>query len=813
MPRHSFNGLVLATLLMVLPPVAVLEFGVLQVQAQTVPTTDLKAEADQLLKEAVQAYQQNEYQTALEKLQKAHAQFQQIDDKQGRAGALLGIGAVYDDLGEKQKALEYYNQTLPLYKAVEDRGGEAITLNNIGAVYDDLGEKQKALEYYNQTLPLYKAVEDRSMEATTLNNIGLVYSDLGEKQKALEYYNQALPILKAVGNRSVEATTLNNIGLVYSDLGEKQKALEYYNQALPLRRAVEDRSGEATTLNSIGGVYSNLGEKQKALEYFNQALPLRKAIGDRSGEAITLSWIAYTLEQQQQTTLAIIFYKQSVNVTESLRNDIRGLPQEIQQIYTRTVAGSYRDLANLLLKQDRILEALQVLDLLKVQELQDFLKDIKGNERTTKGIELLAAEQQILAPFNQGNPATFPNLNTYLNSSTVQTLSQQLQKTAATQNLKLNAYSDLQTRLSQLGTRSALFYPLLLKDRLELVLFTPNAPPIYRSVPATEAQVQQAIQFFRLTLSDRYDPRVKSAAQQLYTWLIQPLEAELQRAKIQTIIYAPDGQLRYVPLAALYDGQQWLVEKYHINYVTAFALTNLTPRTQGLPKILAAAYTEPQTTTVNINQQSIPFDPLSAALPEVKALAAQFPQTEVLTEKAFTRQAMIPNKLNRYGIVHLATHGKLVDGSPENSFILLNNGEYITLRELKNWQLPNVSLVVLSACQTALGEKLGSGIEIIGFGYQLQVAQARAAIASLWEVSDDGTKRLMKLFYEQLKTAKLSPTAALAAAQSAMIQTQQSAHGSQEQAGLPDGDRPPNAELPFIHPYYWAPFILIGNGL
>ena len=251
------------------------------------------------------------------------------------------------------------------------------------------------MEYYQQALPLWRAVGDPSGEASTLNNIGKVYSDLGEKQQALEYYQQALPLSRAVGDRTNEARLLNNIGAVYSALGEKEQALEYYQQALPLWRAVGDRSGEAVTLNNIGGIYDDLGEKQQALDYYQQTLPLSRAVEDRTGEAITLDNIGYLLQGENQPQLAIIFYKQSVNVYETLRDDIKGLSEELQQTYTESVADTYRRLADLLLQQDRILEAQRVLDLLKVQELDDYLRGVSRNSNTEQGVPKLPPERQI----------------------------------------------------------------------------------------------------------------------------------------------------------------------------------------------------------------------------------------------------------------------------------------------------------------------------------------------------------------------------------------------------------------------------------
>ncbi|NJM64285.1 MAG: tetratricopeptide repeat protein [Acaryochloris sp. RU_4_1] len=327
--------------------------------------------------------------------------YRAVGDRKGEATTLNSIAKVYSNLGQNQKALEYLNQSLPISRAVGDRASEAITLIGIGNIYNILEENQKALEYYNQALSLRRIVGDRTNEATILYNIGIIYSDLGQKQKALEYYNQALFIKQAVGNRAGEATILNGIGNVYSKLGQNQKALAYLNQSLPISRAVGNREGEAATLKNIGNVYSDLGEKKKALEYYNQSLPIYRAVGHRAGEASTFSNIGSLLAEQKQPALAIFFYKQSVNIRESLRNDIRGLPKEIQQTYTQSVASAYRTLADLLLEQDRVLEAQQVLDLLKVQELEDYLTNVRGNAQTVKGIDYLQPEQQILAKFNE----------------------------------------------------------------------------------------------------------------------------------------------------------------------------------------------------------------------------------------------------------------------------------------------------------------------------------------------------------------------------------------------------------------------------
>lgn len=194
--------------------------------------------------------------------------------------------------------------------------------------------------------------------------------------------------------RRGEGTTLNNIGHVYTDQGQYPKALEFLSQALAIHQEIGDKAGEGTTLNNIGAVYNALRQYTKALEFFSQALAILTEIGDKPSEGTNLSNIGSLLAAQNQPELAIVFYKQSVNTTEAIRKDLRVLPKEQQQSYTETVAYTYRRLADLLLKQDRVLEAQRVLDLLKVQELDDYLRNVRGNNNTAQGLPNLPPEQQ-----------------------------------------------------------------------------------------------------------------------------------------------------------------------------------------------------------------------------------------------------------------------------------------------------------------------------------------------------------------------------------------------------------------------------------
>jgi CHAT domain-containing protein len=727
----------------------------------------------------------------------------EIKDRLSEGQSLGNLGISYSALSKYDKAIEFQLQRLAISREIKDRQGEGQTLANLGGDYYFLNKYDKAVEFHLQALYIFREIKDFFGEGAALGNLGIAYQALGKYDKAIEFHLQKLAIAREIKDRNGEGISLGNLGLAYSSLGKYDKAIDYLQQALAIAWEIKDRLSEGQSLNNLAVTYEKLNRDREAIISYQQALNIAKEIGDRSGEGLALSNLGEILSKTKQPELSILFYKQSINVREAIRQDISKLDKDIQKSYLNTIEGSYRRLANLLLKQGRIMEALQVLDLLKVQELQDFFKDVKGNEKTAQGIELLNEEKEFWQSFNKQNID--------LTTANTQQILQQLRQTAPAQNLKLDTYKDLQTRLQKLGSNSALLYPLILEDRLELVLFVPNAPPISRTVKVKQTELIKVAEQFREDIQKPNSLAVLDPANKLYNWMIEPIANDLKQANITTIIYAPDGVMRHVPLAALYDGKQWLVEKYRINYITALSLTNIDPQIQQAPRILAGAFTD-RSGTVKIGDNNISFSSLPAALPEVENLVSNFPNTTKLIDKDFNRKAIASDKLNQYNIIHFATHAHLVAGSPEDSFVLLNNNEYVTLRQVKDWKLPNVGLAVFSACQTALGGKLSSGIEIIGFGYQLQQAQARASIATLWEISDGGTQALMGKFYERMKLTS-SSAEALQQAQIDLIRSNGKST-DEKRAGVRitwQGIKP-EVESQLNHPYYWAPFILIGNG-
>jgi CHAT domain-containing protein/tetratricopeptide (TPR) repeat protein len=806
---RSFTGGLLVTIGVSLFPIQVSTFSYLKsVNAQSISSKE--KEAEQLLKLGDEQYEKSQFQEALQTYRKALEIYQQNKDRKGVGKSQRKLGNIFNALGQYQKAIEYLDQALEIARQIGDQESEGRTLNNFGNTFDYLGQPQKAIGYYQQSIGIAKQIGDLKGEGNAQSNLGSAYYSIRQYQKAIDHYQQALAITRQINYRSAEARALNHLGIAYNSLKQYQKAIEFYQQSLVIAKEIGNIIVEGSVINNLGNTFIFLGQYQQAVGYYQQSLVISKQIGDRSGEGRALNNLGYLFAKINQLELSILFYKQSINVREEIRKDIRGLSIEVQKSYLSTIESSYRNLVKLLLTQDRILEAQQVLDLLKVQELGDYLKTLRGNSQTAQGVELqrhelniiaLASEltnlqqkdrenklskteQQRLAQLVQTERDQNKQFNSFLNSPEIKKLIVELRRVEEQQNLNLASYRKLQKDVLTQVPNAVLLYPMILDDRLELIIINAKTPPLRRTVKINREQLNQEIVDFLSDLRDSGSEDVKLPAKKLYKLLIQPFEAELKDLKIDTIIYAPDGQLRYIPLSALYDGKQWLVEKYRINNITAESLTTFAPKPLAKPRIFAGAFGGKEG-----DKNRAGFDGLPATLTEVQKIASLFPNTTTFTESAFSKQ-ITATKANSHTILHLATHGQLSVGTPEDSFILFGNGEKATIREIQDWSLSNVDLVILSACQSGIGSKLGTGVEILGLGYQMQAAGARVAIASLWKVNDAATQALMTAFYGELQKGDASVTETLRRAQISLIKSPQ-----------------------YNHPNYWAAFFAIGNGL
>ena len=335
-------------------------------------------------------------------------------------------------------------------------------------------------------------------------------------------------------------------------------------------------------------------------------------------------------------------------------------------------------------------------------------------------------------------------------------------------------------------------------DRLELILVTSEGKPIRKSVNTNRAEVIAAAEEFRKNISSRQ--KYLTSAQKMYQFLLQPLETELQQQNIQNLVYIPDVNLRTLPLAAMHDTKGFIIERYSIGMMPSISLTDLRPNNIRNSQVLVMGASE------FIDQASLPGVPQEVSLVKETWGGKSFLNAEFTLEQLKSQRNKIP-----FGIVHLATHADFVKGEPQNSYIQFVN-QKLSLPNLRNvnFSNPPVELLVLSACNTALGDE---DVELGFAGLAIQVG-VKSALASLWSISDEGTLGLMSEFYQQLKTAPIKAEA-LRRAQLAMIRGQ-----VRLENGLliiNEGKIPLSSELVKLgninlnHPYYWSSFTIIGN--
>ncbi|MBD2517937.1 tetratricopeptide repeat protein [Nostoc sp. FACHB-973] len=745
-----------------------------------------------------------QYAKALEYYQQALGISQQIGDRSGIGTTLNNIGGIYKSLGQYPKALEYYQQALAIVKQIGDRFNEGTTLNNIGGIYNSLGQYPKALDYYQQALAIFKQISERFNEGTTLNNIGGIYESLGQYPKALDYYQQALAIAKQIGKPSGVGKSLNNIGLLYKSLGQYPKALDYYQQALAIRQQIGDRLGVGNSLNNIGGIYNSLGQYPKALDYYQQALAIIKQIGEPSDLGIIFNNIGGIYNSLGQYPKALDYHQQALAIFKQISD------RSDKGITLNNIGGIYYNLKQYANAERSLLAAVEIWESLRPGlNDQNKISFFDTREPTYRNLQrALVAQQktnQALEVAERGRAKAFIELlasrlspelqkqnSDFLQKKFIVNL-EQIKQIARTQNASVVEYSiisdeDLYIWVIQ-STGEVEFRSIALKKSLNTSL----ANLVTNSRESIGVRGRASIEIESVV--DATDQ--KKRLQQLHKLLIEPIADVLPKNPNSHVIFIPQGQLFLVPFPALQDANgKYLIEKHTILTAPAIQVLNLThqQRLKPHPADLQAALvignpTMPKVTT-KLGDSPQQLSDLAGAEQEAKEIAKLF-KTKAFTGNQAIKAKMLP-KLSQARIIHLATHGLLDDvkglGVPGAIALApsgngqLNDG-LLTADEILDLKL-NADLVVLSACDTALGQITGDGV--IGLSRSLITAGTPSVIVSLWSVPDAPTAELMTEFYNNWRERKLDKAQAL------------------RQAMLKTMENHPN-------PKDWAAFTLIGE--
>ncbi len=510
-----------------------------------------------------------------------------------------------------------------------------------------------------------------------------------------------------------------------------------------------DKRAESYALGTQGKLYELVKNWREAENYTRQALSLAE---ESQARDILYRWewqMGRIFRKQENFTKAIGIYKEAVETLQSLRDSLAGINSEVGFSFRDNVEPVYRELLQLLLSVEDASE-------LQQDNLETAIEYVKG-------LQLAELENFLQCNLESQVP-------------------------------KVPEYEDL---------TAAIFYPIILQDRLEVILKLPNHRELirYKSL-VTRTELESKLKELRNLLMKRTSDRTayESLSTQVYEWLIRPAEKYFN-STIKTLVFVPDGYLRNIPISALWDKEkhQYLVENYAVAITPDLSLLGPKPRAAKQPKALIAGLTIPSNPTVNGKLFSFPT--LLYVQDEVDEIKKSLPNyTELLNQKFQAKNLRTQLKSSAYDIVHLATHGQF-SSNLEETFLVSGLDTAIDFNEIKKLlqsqkQNPGdaIQFLVFSACETATGDKRAT----LGMAGVAVRAGAFSTLASLWSVNDKSTSILMGEFYHnlvkglQVNSNQVTKAEALRQAQLYLLH-----HESED----------------YQHPYFWAPFVLVGNWL
>ncbi|MCJ7622245.1 MAG: CHAT domain-containing protein, partial [Anaerolineaceae bacterium] len=651
----------------------------------------------------------------------ALAIYQAAGDIAGEANAQNSTGMYYIVLAEYDEALRYLGKARELWEGLGDRLNESRAINNTGVVYSYLGEAEKALSLFEQSLEIAREIDDPWREAIWLTNIGESYLDLGNPDLALTYLFQGKALFEEIGEpRQVyTAANLETIGMAYLALAEYEQAEQYLQQALTIMQGQNDLYREAYVLNSLGELYFQISEYEQALGYLVQALEIQQKINDKSGEASSLELIGKIYEALGDKNKALENYLEAITVNESILGGLK--VESFQTAFAGKEAGVYQRTVRLLVEMERFDEAFYLSESNRARAFLDSM----GNKRPDLGEGtdaallqnegLLRDEISVLesALLNEKSKSPEQQSDQVIQSIETQMVSKQQEYEDLLSMIQLAnpelaslisiSPSTREDILSFLDTQTTLVSYYLTDTNVLAFILNQDAFHVVE-LPATPDEIIQAVEsFMQLGLANLNKPQPRSLTD-LYEWLIDPILPDLTTPKVAIIPYQV---LHHVPFAALTAGEKYFGEQFLLFQI---------PTASALPFILAKSGREISNPLVlgdpDTDNPDLPS--LDYAVLEAQYVAELF-DTQPLLKNAATEAALQEN-VSGSGVVHLAVHGGLNPVAPLFSRLWLAPGDgedgHLNIHEVYSLDLDATELVVLSACQTQLGQ-LSAGDEIV----------------------------------------------------------------------------------------------------
>jgi CHAT domain-containing protein len=744
-----------------------------------------------------------EYQKALDSFTQARASYITVGDLRSQSGMLSNIGWVYGTLGEYQKAIDFHKQALETRRALGDRSDDPRSLSSIGANYASLGEYRKALDIHLQVLPVRRANKDLRGQGITLNNIANCYEHLGEKQKALDYYGQALTLMLAVGYGYNTATTLNNIGAVYRDLGEHQKALDYYGQALQLRQTIGDLNGEAATLFHIARLERDRGNFVEARNRIEAALAAVESLrANVASQQLRASFFA-SVRQYHEFNINLLMRLDQQRPSEgfaaaALQASEKCRARSLLELLKEAHAEIRQGVDPALLERERTLRQ-------TISEKADHQTQLLSGKHTqeqaaaaAKEIDALTTDyEQVQAQIRHTSPRYAA-----LTEPAPLTLKEIQTEVLDSETLLLEyAIGEEKSFLWAVTPSSIKSFELPKRSEIESV-----ARRVHEILTARNQTVAKETPEQRRKRIEQADAEYGKASLALSQILLGPVASELKGKRLMIV---GEGILQYTAFAALPApdappggvSSPLIADHEIISLPSASVLAILRREAAGRKTAdkTVAVFADPvfDSSDLRIAGSGKNRAPIIEAsdversatesglrdfarlrfsrqeADQIMRFASEGKKFEAVDFAANRASATSP-EMAQYKIVHFATHGLINNQHPELSGIVLSlvdkqgrpqNG-FLRLYDIYNLKL-QADLIVLSACQTALGKQI-KGEGLVGLTRGFMYAGAPRVVASLWQVDDRATAQLMRRFYEAMLAEGLRPAAALRAAQVGM---------------------------------------------
>jgi CHAT domain-containing protein len=721
-------------------------------------------------------FQAGDFERALNEWDQALKSYNPDTQRMERSDVLSKIADAFRALGYTERAAVTLQQAAQL--SASDDVRTASILSNLGSALQAAGLLKEARQQIDTSIVLAQKTGRRDIEAAAQNNRGNLLAAANENDAAISAYQRSIDLAAQSGNSLLRSQALVNAARTAERTGKPDQAVALAQAAGEAATGLPPSHDSAYALIAGGQLYLRLQKAtpsqsllDAAVRALNGALKMAREIGDRRAESYALGYlgelyenegrVADALDLTRRATFdaqqlnapellyrwnwqtgrllraqndpdgAIAAYRQAVGQLQSIRNDVLVNYTSGRSSFREVFAPLYFELADLLLQQgantkdpsrvqQALVEARDTIERSKSAELQDYFQD--------------------------------------------------------------NCVTALQSKITQVekvGARTAVIYPILLRDRLELLVTFSDSMRQYR-VAVDGASLVEAVRNFRLRLERRTSREYLPLAQQLYGWLVKPFEPELVSRKIDTLVFVPDGALRTIPISALHDGKQYLISRFAVATTPGLTLVDPRPLEAHASQVLLSGLTEPVQG----------FSGLPNVAAELQAVQEIEGGTLLKDKDYVLRNVEQEFSQKSFTLVHIASHGHF-SSDPKQTFLLTYDGK-LTMDGLEKLIAPSryrdqpLELLTLSACQTAAGDDRAA----LGLAGVAVKAGARSALASLWFINDQSSTLLISDFYRYLKQPGMSKAKALQQAQVKMI-----------------GDNR------FGHPGYWSPFLLIGNWL